>query len=129
MLGRYKQLKRKMLDIDSMLSDLLENDADTWSRINRNKTLIDSARQDIEKLTTFVRDLPGIADENTNLFKHLDKKVENIGDWMVDIDEVQMLQTGAIDELRENVQLILDHLGVEVVQPSDKPTIKKKGGK
>ena len=129
MLGRYKQLKRKILDIDSMLSDLFENDADTWSRINRNKTLIDSARQDIEKLAALVRDLPGIADENTSLFKNLDKKVENIGDWMVDIDEIQMLQTSAIDELRENVQLILDHLGVEVVQPSDKPTIKKKGSK
>ena len=129
MLGRYKQLKRKMLDIDSMLSDLFENDSDTWSRINRNKTLIDSARQDIEKISASVKDLPGIADEAIELAKKLDRKVENIGDWMVDIDEIQMLQTGAIDELRENVQLILDHLGVEVVQPSDKPTIKKKGSK
>lgn len=129
MLGRYRQLKKKILDMDHVLGELFENDADTWSRINRNKTLVDGARQDIEKLTALVRDLPGIADKNTNLFKNLDKKVENIGDWMVDIDEIQMLQTGAIDELRENVQLILDHLGVEVVQPSDKPTLKKKGSK
>jgi len=129
MLGRYKQLKRKMLDIDSMLSDLFENESDTWSRINRNKTLIDSARQDIEKISASVKGLPGVAGEAIELAKKLDRKVENIGDWMVDIDEIQMLQTGAIDELRENVQLILDHLGVEVVQPSDKPTIKKKGSK
>ena len=129
MLGRYKQLKKKILDMDNMLGELLENDADTWSRIQRNKTLIDSARQDIEKLATTIRDLPGIADENTNLFKNLDKKVENIGDWMQDIDDIQMLHTVAIDELRDNVALILDHLGVEVVQPSDKPTIKKKGSK
>lgn len=129
MLGRYKQFKKKILDIDNMLGELFENDADTWSRINRNKTLIDSARQDIEKLSTLIRDLSGGADENTNLFKNLDKKVENIGDCIVDIDEVQMLQTVAIDELRDSVALILDHLGVEVVQPSDKPTIKKKGSK
>ena len=129
MLGRYKQLKKKILDMDNMLGELLENDADTWSRIQRNKTLIDSARQDIEKLATTIRDLPGIADENTNLFKNLDKKVENIGDWMQDIDDIQMLHTVAIDELRDNVALILDHLGVEVVQPSDRPTIKKKGSK
>lgn len=129
MLGRYKQLKRKMLDIDSMLSDLFENDSDTWSRINRNKTLIDSARQDIKKISASVNVLPGIAGGAIELAKKLDRKVENISDWMVDIDEIQMLQTGAIDELRENVQLILDHLGVEVVQPSDKPTLKKKGSK
>ena len=48
---------------------------------------------------------------------------------MQDIDDVQMLHTVAIDELLDNVALILDHLGVEVVQPSDKPTIKKKGSK
>lgn len=101
MLGRYKQLKEKILYMDGMLSDMLENDADTWSRLNKNKTELEAVK----------------------------KQLENIGDWMTDIDEIQMLQTGAIDELRENVQLILDHLGVEVVQPSDKPTIKKKGSK
>lgn len=101
MLGRYKQLKEKILYMDGMLSDVFENDADTWSRLNKNRTELEAAK----------------------------KQLENIGDWMTDIDEIQMLQTGAIDELRENVQLILDHLGVEVVQPSDKPTIKKKGSK
>lgn len=129
MLGRYKQLKEKILHMDGMLSDLFENDADTWSRINKNKTLIDSARQDIEKISASVKDLPGIADEAIELAKVLDRKVENIGDWMQDIDDIQMLHTVAIDELRDNVALILDHLGVEVVQPSDKPTIKKKGSK
>nr|DAD96795.1 MAG TPA: hypothetical protein [Podoviridae sp. ctdDI2] len=101
MLGRYKQLKESLDNIRRIVDDMLEIDADTWSRINKNKTALDE----------------------------LKKGLENIHDWMTDIDEIQMLQTGAIDELRDNVALILDHLGVEVVQPSDKPTIKKKGSK
>ena len=88
MLGKYKQLKEGLDNVRRIVDDMLEIDADTWSRINKN-----------------------------------------IGDWMQDIDDVQMLHTVAIDELRDNVALILDHLGVEVVQPSDKPTIKKKGSK
>lgn len=101
MLGRYKQLKERLLVVDDILSEILENDADTWCRINKNKTTIEN----------------------------LKKELDNVGDWMNDIDETAMLQTVAIDELRDNVALILDHLGVEVVQPSDKPKLKKKGSK
>lgn len=98
MLGRYKQLKEKLDGVRRIVDDMLEIDADTWSHINKNKTAIEN----------------------------LKKELDNIGDWMQDIDDVQMLHTVAIDELRDNVALILDRLGVEVVQPSDKPTIKKK---
>lgn len=101
MLGRYKQLKEELTNVRRIVDDMLEIDADTWSRITTNKTDI----------------------------KNLKKELDNIGDWMQDIDDIQMLHTVAIDELRDNVALILDHLGVEVVQPSDKPTIKKKGSK
>lgn len=101
MLGKYKQLKEELTNVRRIVDDMLEIDADTWSRINKNKTALDE----------------------------LKKGFDNIGDWMQDIDDVQMLHTVAIDELRDNVALILDHLGVEVVQPSDKPTIKKKGSK
>lgn len=101
MLGKYKQLKEELTNVRRIVDDMLEVDADTWSRINGNKTALEE----------------------------LKKGLENTQDWLTDIDEVQMLQTGAIDELRENVQLILDHLGVEVIQPSDKPTLKKKGSK
>lgn len=101
MLGKYKQLKEELTNVRRIVDDMLEIDADTWSRINKNKTALDE----------------------------LKKGLENIHDWMQDIDDVQMLHTVAIDELRDNVALILDHLGVEVVQPSDKPTIKKKGSK
>ena len=101
MLGRYKQLKERLLAVDGILSEILENDADTWCRINKNKTAIEN----------------------------LKKGFDNIGDWMQDIDDIQMLHTVAVDELRDNVALILDHLGVEVVQPSDKPKLKKKGSK
>lgn len=101
MLGKYKLLKEELTNVRRIVDDMLEIDADTWSRINKNKTALDE----------------------------LKKGLENIHDWMTDIDEIQMLQTGAIDELRDNVALILDHLGVEIIQPSDKPTIKKKGSK
>jgi len=101
MLGRYKQFKEELTNVRRIVDDMLEIDADTWSRINKNKTTLEE----------------------------LKKGLENIHDWMQDIDDVQMLHTVAIDELRDNVALILDHLGVEVVQPSDKPTIKKKGSK
>ena len=66
---------------------------------------------------------------NKTDIKDLKKELDNVGDWMQDIDDIQMLHTAAIDELRDNVALILDHLGVEVVQPSDKPKLKKKGSK
>lgn len=101
MLGKYKQLKEELDNVRRIVDDMLEIDADTWSRINKNKTAIEN----------------------------LKKELDNIGDWMQDIDDVQMLHTVAIDELRDNVALILDHLGVEVVQPSDKPKLKKKGSK
>lgn len=101
MLGKYKQLKEELDNVRRIVDGMFEIDADTWSRVNKNKTAIEN----------------------------LKKELDNIGDWMQDIDDVQMLHTVAIDELRDNVALILDHLGVEVVQPSDKPMIKKKGSK
>lgn len=101
MLGRYKQLKEDIDNVRRIVDDMLEIDADTWSRINKNKMAIENVK----------------------------KELDNIGDWMQDVDDIQVLHTAAIDELRDNVALILDHLGVEVVQPSDKPTIKKKGSK
>lgn len=101
MLGKYKQLKEELSNVHRIVDDMLEVDADTWSRINKNRAAIES----------------------------LKKELDNVGDWIQDIDDIQMLHTVAIDELRDNVALILDHLGVEVVQPSDKPTIKKKGSK
>lgn len=101
MLRKYKQLKEELCNIHRTVDGILEIDADNWSRADKNKT-------DIENLK---------------------KELDNVGDWMNDIDETHMLQTVLLDELRDNVALILDHLGVEVVQPSDKPTIKKKGSK
>lgn len=101
MLKKYKALEEQVRTLQQVVDAMFENEGDTWSRIMMHKT-------DIENLK---------------------KELDNIGDWMQDIDDVQMLHTVAIDELRDNVALILDHLGVEVVQPSDKPTIKKKGSK
>lgn len=101
MLGKYKQLKEGLTNVRRIVDDMLENDADTWCRINKDRAAIEN----------------------------LKKELDNIGDWMQDIDDIQMLHTAAIDEMRDSVALILDHLGVEVVQPSDKPTIKKKGSK
>ena len=101
MLGKYKLLNAKLSATDKTVDKLLDANNNAWSQLDANK-----------------RDL-----------KNLRKGFDNIGDWMQDIDDIQMLHTVAIDELRDNVALILDHLGVEVVQPSDKPTIKKKGSK
>lgn len=101
MLGKYKLLNAKLSATDKTVDKLLDANNNAWDQINTNK-----------------REL-----------KNLRKGFDNIGDWMRDIDDIQMLHTVAIDELRDNVALILDHLGVEVVQPSDKPTIKKKGSK
>lgn len=101
MLKKYKALEEQVRTLQQVVDAIFENDGDSWSRIMTNKTDI----------------------------KNLKKELDNIGDWMNDIDETAMLQTVAIDELRDNVALILDHLGVEVVQPSDKPKLKKKGSK
>lgn len=101
MLGKYKLLSAKLSATDKTVDKLLDANNNAWDQLDANK-----------------REL-----------KNLRKWFDNIGDWMQDIDDVQMLHTVAIDELRDNVALILDHLGVEVVQPSDKPTIKKKGSK
>lgn len=101
MLGKYKLLSAKLKATDETVDKLLDANNNAWDQLSINK-----------------REL-----------KNLRKGFDNIGDWMQDIDDVQMLHTVAIDELRDNVALILDHLGVEVVQPSDKPTIKKKGSK
>lgn len=101
MLKKYKALEEQVCTLQQVVDTLFENDGDTWSRIMTDKTDI----------------------------KNLKKELDNVGDWMNDIDDIQMLHTAAIDELRDNVALILDHLGVEVVQPSDKPKLKKKGSK
>lgn len=101
MLKKYKALEEQVRTLQQVVDAIFENDGDTWSRIMTNKTDI----------------------------KNLKKELDNVGDWMNDIDETHMLQTVLLDELRDNVALILDHLGVEVVQPSDKPTLKKKGSK
>lgn len=101
MLGKYKALEEQVRMLRQVVDAMSENDGDTWSRIMTNKTDV----------------------------KNLKKELDNVGDWMQDIDDIQMLHTVAIDELRDNVALILDHLGVEVVQPSDKPKLKKKGSK
>ena len=101
MLKKYKALEEQVRTLQQVVEAIFENDGDSWSRIMTNKTDI----------------------------KNLKKELDNVGDWMNDIDETAMLHTVAIDELRDNVALILDHLGVEVVQPSDKPKLKKKGSK
>lgn len=101
MLGRYKLLKAKLSATDKTVDKLIDANNNAWDQLSINKKEL----------------------------KDLRKWFDNIGDWMQDIDDIQMLHTVAIDELRDNVALILDHLGVEVVQPSDKPTIKKKGSK
>lgn len=101
MLKKYKALEEQVRTLQQVVDAIFENDGDSWSRIMTNKTDI----------------------------KDLKKELDNVGDWMQDIDDIQMLHTAAIDELRDNVALILDHLGVEVVQPSDKPKLKKKGSK
>lgn len=101
MLRKYKALEEQVRTLQQVVDAIFENDGDIRSRIMTNKTDI----------------------------KNLKKELDNVDNWMKDIDDIQMLQTVAIDELRDNVALILDHLGVEVVQPSDKPTLKKKGSK
>ena len=101
MLGKYKLLSAKLKATDKTVDKLIDANNDAWDQLSINKKEL----------------------------KDLRKGFDNIGDWMQDIDDIQMLQTVAIDELRDNVALILDHLGVEVVQPSDKPTLKKKGSK
>lgn len=101
MLGKYKLLSAKLKATDKTVDKLIDANNDAWDQLSINKKEL----------------------------KDLRKGFDNIGDWMQDIDDIQMLQTVAIDELRDNVALILDHLGVEVVQPSDKPKLKKKGSK
>lgn len=101
MLGKYKLLKAKLSATDKTVDRLLDANSNVWDQLDANK-------KELKKLW---------------------KGFDDICDWMQDIDDVQVLHTVAIDELRDNVALILDHLGVEVVQPSDKPTIKKKGSK
>ena len=101
MLGKYKLLSARLKATDKTVDKLIDANNDAWDQLSVNKKEL----------------------------KDLRKGFDNIGDWMQDIDDIQMLQTVAIDELRDNVALILDHLGVEVVQPSDKPKLKKKGSK
>lgn len=101
MLGKYKLLSAKLKATDETVDKLIDANNNAWDQLSINKKEL----------------------------KDLRKKLDNIGDWMQDIDDIQMLHTVAIDELRDNVALILDHLGVEVVQPSDKPKLKKKGSK
>lgn len=101
MLGKYKLLSAKLKATDKTVDKLIDANNNTWDQLSINKKEL----------------------------KDLQKRFDNIGDWTQDIDDVQMLHTVAIDELRDNVALILDHLGVEVVQPSDKPKLKKKGSK
>ena len=101
MLGKYKLLSAKLKSTDKTVDKLMDANNDAWDQLSINKKEL----------------------------KDLRKGFDNIGDWMQDIDDIQMLHTVAIDELRDNVALILDHLGVEVVQPSDKPKLKKKGSK
>lgn len=101
MLGKYKLLSAKLKATDKTVDKLIDANNDAWDQLSINKKEL----------------------------KDLRKGFDNIGDWMQDIDDIQMLQTVAIDELRDSVALILDHLGVEVVQPSDKPKLKKKGSK
>lgn len=101
MLGKYKLLSAKLKATDETVDKLIDANNDAWDQLSINKKEL----------------------------KDLRKGFDNISDWMQDIDDIQMLHTVAIDELRDNVALILDHLGVEVVQPSDKPKLKKKGSK
>ena len=101
MLGKYKLLSAKLKATDETVDKLITANNEAWDELSINKKEL----------------------------KDLRKGFDNIGDWMQDIDDIQMLHTVAIDELRDNVALILDHLGVEVIQPSDKPTLKKKGSK
>lgn len=101
MLGKYKLLNAKLSATDKTVNKLIDANNDAWDQLSIDKKEL----------------------------KDLRKGFDNVGDWMQDIDDIQMLHTVAIDELRDNVALILDHLGVEVVQPSDKPTLKKKGSK
>ena len=101
MLGRYKLLNAKLKATDKTVDELIDANNDAWDQLSVNKKEL----------------------------KDLRKGFDNIGDWMQDIYDIQMLHTVAIDELRDSVALILDHLGVEVVQPSDKPKLKKKGSK
>lgn len=99
--GKYKLLNAQLKATDETVDKLIDANNDAWDQLSIHKKEL----------------------------KDLRKGFDNIGDWMQDIDDIQMLHTVSIDELRDNVALILDHLGVEVVQPSDKPTIKKKGSK
>ena len=101
MLGKYKLLSARLEATDETVDKLIDANNEAWGRLDTHKKEL----------------------------KDLRKGFDNNGDWMQDIDDTQMLHTVAIDELRDNVALILDHLGVEVVQPSDKPTLKKKGSK
>lgn len=101
MLGKYKLLSAKLKATDKTVDKLIDANSNVWDNLDADK-----------------REL-----------KNLRERLDDVGDWMQDIDDIQMLHTVAIDELRDSVALILDHLGVEIVQPSDKPTIKKKGSK
>lgn len=101
MLGKYKLLNAKLKATDETVDKLIDANNNAWDQLSINKKEL----------------------------KDLRKGSDDIGDWMQDIDDIQTLHTVAIDELRDNVALILDHLGVEVVQPSDKPKLKKKGSK
>ena len=70
MLGKYKLLNAKLKATDKTVDKLIDANNDAWDQLSINKKEL----------------------------KDLRKGFDNIGDWMQDIDDVQMLHTVAIDD-------------------------------